>query len=229
MKKVIAAFTRRSQESFGESLLIAINHAKDWAQREVDLEWMLRPATGVVPTFQQGLNRQDIRNANGDRIKVKTVRTALLRRSDGSEVPIPIISRQDYLNRVARIAGQQRRLDDQNCSLTAHGINIQLISFGEQYYLVPASETAFGAASNIPIGFDVIEWIPDFTDDNQTHWLFDYAKDFMMFRSIVELNFLLKEDQRFNVSFSLLDNTWKNVKQWNSTFIGNTVEDPTLD
>lgn len=61
------------------------------------------------------------------------------------------------------------------------------------------------------------------------NFLLDYGYDFMLFRSIFELNFLLKEEQRFQVSDKILSSTWRNLVAWNDTFIENRTEDTTLD
>jgi hypothetical protein len=66
-------------------------------------------------------------------------------------------------------------------------------------------------------------------DGTQTNFLLDFAFDFMTFRTIYELNFFLKEDQRVALSDKLLTDAWNNVIRWNATIIGNSVDDATLD
>jgi hypothetical protein len=68
-----------------------------------------------------------------------------------------------------------------------------------------------------------------YVDATQTNFLLDYCFDFMMFRSIYELNFYLKEDSRVELSDKLMENIWDNVQKWNATIIGNTVSDNNLD
>lgn len=63
----------------------------------------------------------------------------------------------------------------------------------------------------------------------QTNFLLDYAFDYMMFRSIYELNFFLKEDQRVKISKDALNEIWTNVLSWNATIVANSVRDVTLD
>jgi len=62
----------------------------------------------------------------------------------------------------------------------------------------------------------------------QTNFLLDYAFDYMLFRTIYELNFFLKEDLRVPISKAALDEIWNNVVRWNDSIIGNSVDDATL-
>lgn len=65
-------------------------------------------------------------------------------------------------------------------------------------------------------------------DPNQTNFLLDYCFDYMLFRSIWELNFYLKEDQRVQLSDKLMHDIWQNVREWNATIIGNNCDDANL-
>ena len=64
---------------------------------------------------------------------------------------------------------------------------------------------------------------------SQTNFLLDYAFDYMLFHSISELNFFLKEDQRVKISDTKLQTVWNNVLNWNATIVANSVQDVTLD
>lgn len=67
------------------------------------------------------------------------------------------------------------------------------------------------------------------TAATETNFLLDYCFDFMLFRTIFELNFFLKEDQRVPISAELLASIWENVIKWNATVVGNVVVDNSLD
>ena len=68
-----------------------------------------------------------------------------------------------------------------------------------------------------------------YVDGAQTNFLLDFCFDFMLFRTLYELNFFLKEDSRVELSDKLMTDLWENVKKWNITIVGNTVSDNTLD
>jgi len=63
----------------------------------------------------------------------------------------------------------------------------------------------------------------------QPNFLLTNVFDFLLFRSIYELNFFLKEDQRVPISAKVLDEIWNNVLQWNATIVGNSTDDASLD
>jgi hypothetical protein len=50
-----------------------------------------------------------------------------------------------------------------------------------------------------------------------------------MYRSIFELNFFLKEDERVAISDSMLQLTWQNVVAWNETVVRNSTTDAKLN
>lgn len=63
----------------------------------------------------------------------------------------------------------------------------------------------------------------------QTNFLIDNCFDFLMYRSIFELNFFLKEDERVVISDSVLQQTWQNVVAWNETVVRNSTTDAKLN
>lgn len=68
-----------------------------------------------------------------------------------------------------------------------------------------------------------------YVDATQTNFLLDYCFDYMLFRTIYELNFFLKEDSRVALSDTFMQALWENMKMWNITIIGNSVGDNDLN
>lgn len=64
---------------------------------------------------------------------------------------------------------------------------------------------------------------------SQTNFLIEHCFDFLMYRSIVELNFFLKEDERVVISDAMLEKTWQNVVAWNETVVRNATTDAKLN
>lgn len=58
-----------------------------------------------------------------------------------------------------------------------------------------------------------------------TDFLLDHGFDFLMFRSITELNFYLKDDQRVNISQAKLNEAWDSMLAWDSLMIPSTGDD----
>jgi len=92
--------------------------------------------------------------------------------------------------------------------------------------------TAVVSASVLALNADIFvtgeTYRIDVTPDSQTNFLLDTCFDYMLFRSVYELNFYLKEDTRVQLSDKLLENLWNNVIRWNETLIMNSVDDSTL-
>jgi hypothetical protein len=242
LRKAICAFTRRSPASFvsehGDSLLVAVNNAKNFAQREVDFEAAFEQVVVRVAEISKG---GDIRTAKiypdeTVAVEIKTVRKAFLQMTgNATMIPVPIVSRQSWVDSLERrVSGQVYSLNDRETgripNANAQATPLQIVMSGiHRFYVSPANEQVLNASQNLPIYFDAILQQQDFVSDNETSFLFTYGFDFMMFRSIYELNFLLKEDQRFAISMSILEGSWQSLKNWNSKTVGNTVTNTDLE
>lgn len=96
-----------------------------------------------------------------------------------------------------------------------------------------ATVTAVDSQTTLTLSADIIitgqTYSIAYVDGAQTNFLLDYCFDYMMFRTIYELNFYLKEDSRVELSDKLMESIWENVQKWNETIIGNSVNDGNLD
>lgn len=96
-----------------------------------------------------------------------------------------------------------------------------------------ATVTAVVSQTTLTLSADIITtgqtYSIQYVDGAQTNFLLDYCFDYMMFRTIYELNFYLKEDSRVELSDKLMESIWDNVQKWNYTIVGNTVNDGNLD
>lgn len=64
---------------------------------------------------------------------------------------------------------------------------------------------------------------------SETDFLIDNCFDWLMYRSIWELNFFLKEDERVQLSTDLIRDAWDALTSWNENLISQSVDDPDLD
>jgi hypothetical protein len=62
-----------------------------------------------------------------------------------------------------------------------------------------------------------------------TDFLLENCNDFMLYRSVVELNFFLKDDSRVQISQSKMSEVWESVLSWDNSLVENTAEDANLD
>lgn len=222
------------------NLLKAINNAKDFCQRAVDFEYAKEQVVVKNVSLLNGASLSDavLFRDNTMQVKVKTAKRAYLPVNGtgiSGQVPVDMISRQAWASR------QQRRLGSLS-SLRAQEVNQQLtatsyciVRDGLNFYIQPGSAQAFGGLTLVNVYFDVIRWIDDYITHGPANanvhgdFLLQYCYDYLLYRSVYELNFFLKEDQRVPLSKDLLDETWNNVIQWNATLVDSSVEDVSLD
>jgi hypothetical protein len=93
--------------------------------------------------------------------------------------------------------------------------------------VVAVTETTLTITAHICISGDTFTvW---YLPGTQTNFLIENCFDFLMYRSIFELNFFLKEDERVAISDSMLQLTWQNVVAWNETVVRNSTTDAKLN
>lgn len=63
----------------------------------------------------------------------------------------------------------------------------------------------------------------------ETDFLLDSCFDWLMYRTIWELNYFLKEDERVQLSTDLIRDAWEALKAWNENLISQSVDDVDLD
>lgn len=212
LKNAVAAALGRNKTDFTfftteDTLVRSINNAKDYVQREMDFE--------LAKTFAQVANVTtggDLANAKlygtSTAVVVKNVRKAFAIDRDTGE--LEIMTRDAFIE-------MSRRRDN---SLSYGGY---FVRHGQLFYIYPTLSSAK------TIYMDIHQWLPDMSADADTSFLLDYCFDLLQYRSILELNFFLKEDQRIPVSAQLLESLWESVKRWNNTLIYNSTVDVNLD
>lgn len=94
--------------------------------------------------------------------------------------------------------------------------------------------TSVNSATSLGLNADIFLTTPrSYTiytvPQTQTNFLLDYCFDYMLFRSIWELNYFLKEDARVQLSDVMMKEIWDNVIKWNNTIIANSTDDNDLN
>jgi hypothetical protein len=93
---------------------------------------------------------------------------------------------------------------------------LKVVHDGEYVYLSPEKE------GEHYLYFHAVRWMPRLTRPEHSNFLFDYGYDWLMYRSIVELNFFIKEDERFQVSSKMLDDSWRSLCAWDTSLVSPT-------
>lgn len=236
LKKAVLAFMGRKAGDLTfdsvEYVAQAVNSAKDFVQRGLDFEYSrLEAQVTAVSVTDGALLTAAVLKGTATPVIVKSVESVWLSNSAGSgQFPIKMASWDAYKERLARRSEHVTRIDDAN-SITDGSITpntLTYVQLGRKFFIYPANQQALGGAT-FTVFLDIFEWIDDFTVDGTQHWIFDHCFDMLKFRSIVELNYFLKEDQRKVISDAHMEKLWLNVVNWNNTIISSQVDDASLN
>tara|TARA_R110000868_G_scaffold81743_1_gene231167 strand:- start:24467 stop:25135 length:669 start_codon:yes stop_codon:yes gene_type:complete len=210
LKDVILGCASRANSSFqaGASNLvdIAINNAVIHAQRNQDFEW--NKGTVTMACSPKG-SIDTVLDEAGEAVKIKRIIKAY-----GTAVPTGDYDLSiPYLSKVSQIGDNTKaRLNlthvDRDTSRVIHQ--------GKVVYMSPSPGDVY------TLYFEAVKWLPRLSRDNDTNFLFDYAFDYLLYRSIVELNFYVREDERFNVTKDMIMSAWQSVIAWDASLISPT-------
>lgn len=233
-KSMVAAYMNRETSVFtvnGVDLLArAVNQAKRWAEKQHDFEAARMSAK--LPNFSVTTGGKISSVVSNDEpgkiVAVKTIERAFLPFSDGSGTfPIEVVSRAVHQNRV------RRKYEDYIISnpktLPTLTVNYwQLVRWSDLLYLVPADVNGLGTEL-FDLGLDIVRWLPEYSASTDEDFLLTYCEEFMLFRSVLQLNFLVKEDQRVPISTKAVQDAWEGVLRWDNGQISGTNDDATMD
>lgn len=271
-KQAAAAFVGREPEYFcinsdgspgPDKLLIAINNAKAFLQRQIDFEYA---RTWVALTYVttigagEGIKLQDaVRQYTACPVNVKKVLNMFT--TDGFARLLPL--RQKTFRTVTEmIRGSFDRNENLwvpdcrptvgqltgNTAWTAvwgHTFRDPIYyQHGRTIFLYPKpngwdqANQNTPAVPNIPFVADVVEFLPpyenagtgsedqtstvdgkDLADPYITDFLLDDCYDYLLWRTIVELNVFLKDDDQVGVSQTKMTEALENIRAWNADLI----------
>lgn len=228
----VCAYMNRQAGTFvvngQDCVLASINNAKDFIQRAIDFELAKVGVTILNVGLQTGGSwayPNAVLFSDGTTlVDLKKCLRGYLPFIDGSgQCPIDIISKQEWASRRKRLSLEftTLHLNEAKALLSATGFAIVMDGFN--FFVDPQSPQIWSNQTSINVYFDGIQWIQDF-DYTTSHWLLNYGFDVLLYRSIVELNFFLKEDERMEVTKAVWESAWNNLVQWNQTVVANTTD-----
>lgn len=242
-KSILAAFANRDQSLFQvgnppvDLLLTAMNNSIKWAQRTIDFE-LCRVNVDVSVDL---LNGADLSTAvlHGSRVDDGTGTNTL---TAGTPVSVNKIERAflpvnntlswqpcDFISRNSQVRQQQMVNDHYtyNISRSTEPYNLSVASpnpavirYGNTIYVWPGNNGnagPFAGTNPITVGLDVVQWLPDFVNPTDTNFLMDNCQDWLMYRTLAELNFFLKASDRFAITDKMLADSWQSVVDWNGS------------
>jgi hypothetical protein len=279
-KQAVASFAGREPEYFQDNvngkqgpdkLMIAINNAKLFLQRQIDFEYarvMVDLHYVAAPGRTEGASlKQALLHGTTDPINVKKVISLFTQK--GFERMTPL--RQKTFRGVsemmrkaldlgeypfnptnwnpqpspAQVAGSQNAAQP----LPIHGVVAGHSSWdpifyqhGTQLFLYPKPPVSDPSVytDDLSLVADVIQLLPPYSEtytgaqemsveganplddnfvDNSSDFLLENCYDYLLFRSLVELNVFMKDSDQVGVSQTKMTEALENIRQWNADLI----------
>jgi len=239
-KTTVAGFMNRETSAFlvtstsgktTDLLLTAANNAKLFAQRKMLFEWAKSPVSFIVsPVAGANCSVGRVLRTNN----LVGIRH-LLRASvviNNQRIPADLVTLESATEDAKR-QGEFIVSPVNKFNYTAPGRPRVIIS-GSVMYVQGVDTTA-----DVEVICDAYHWLLPYQDQpagnppptdwpGRTDFFLNYCVDWMLYRSIQELNLFLKEDQRQPISMSFVNEAWETVKTWN-TNLTNATDDWSLD
>jgi len=235
LKRAVVAYVNRDELSLVRGgfncLENAINDAKMWAQRTHIFEKANVEITVPDVNLTSGADLSTaVLRGTTTAVLVRALKHAWLPAASGTgEVPLEIISRDQWVNE------QKRRFDrvltsrrEDWTSTTSDGKALEVVYNGTKIHLSTANTEALNGASDTDIHFDAVRWFDVYENDTDTDFLLQYAFDFLLMRTVFQLNFYLKEDQRVPVNAEAMNDAWLSVIRWDTSLVVSSTS-PRLD
>jgi hypothetical protein len=226
----IATFTR--QDSGYDVLLQACNNARLYAERNIDFEKSFEQAYVVISDLTAGVNLStavtyDTRNAvTPTSVSIKKIVKPFIASTNGQLVPVTLWSKRKWNDRLER---KLELIDDRTAVNLEEGTSMEIlvVQQADKIFVYPASTTLF-ASGSATLALDVVKWLSEYTTNTDTDFLMTYCFDWLMYRTIYELNFYLKEDERVQLSDKLIQDSWDAMIRWNNELIESATGDTDL-
>lgn len=218
-KDFVAGFTQRSKTSYvvggSDVLALAINQARRQIERRVDFEMSRVLAYLTLPVSGDYVALSTAKLVVDDSsIDLKQVVKAFYPTTNGGLLPIDVISRNVHIQRIRRTFVTSSSNVEELSQATLYeyyGVGMNGLSI----YLIPAGAQNHSSATTVRITVDGIRWLADYSDDDDSDFLLEYAPDVLLYQTVKTLNMHLREDQRVPVSDALSKEAWDSLVDWN--------------
>lgn len=218
-EEVIKAYITRQGSSLmtgdNQSLLrVAVNNAKIYAQRTVDFNF-LKDSVYIDCNPRGSILTGMKLESDNSAVKIKNLKKAYKLIPNGqAKIPIKYVS-QAYLAEAIQKRGDLCQVSNED---SRQGLNVfdYAVQHGTSIYQYPTPNVSYR------LYFDAVIWIAPYAADGDTDFFLEYCVDFLMYRTLVELNYFIKEDERFDISQQLLTDAWNSMLNWNDSLVSPT-------
>lgn len=208
IRQAVLACVSRAAGSFaaGSTNFVdtAINNAIIYAQRNRDFEWNKGLVTVDCNPRGSILSAKD---EFGKAVKIKRIVKAFGKDNPGIDYHKSI----PYISRTSQITDDTDR-ENRGYAVTCP----RVVHDGQLVYFSPVPTDPY------TLYLYAVKWLPRLVKNEDTNFILEYGYDFVLYRSIVELNHFIKEDERFPVSKTLLNEAWQSFVDWDANLISPT-------
>ena len=233
LKLAVAGFMQRDPAVFVRGsfdlLLQACNNARLYAERKVDFE-LAHVAVDLPHT--DPLNGVDLSAAvlhgTATAVRVKKIISPFLANTDGGQFPVDLWTKRRWNDKLKR-RFERGHHHMHSGTPQKHFVEspFVVVQDGTTLFVVPVDSKMFSAPFTIYL--DAIRWLPPYVTGSENDFLLDNCFDWLMFYSISQMNFFLKEDERVVMSESVLKDTWDALVKWNTELLQTATDDVDLD
>jgi hypothetical protein len=213
MRQVIQGCISRQTSSFNTGTMnfvdIAINNAIIYAQRKCDFEWN----KGVVKMVANPFGRID-QCTDVDSVAVTIKR--IIKTFGLVDPELHKNKSLPYLSRTSQIADKTDRMSHGHSGNPNVDDRPVIIHDGVKVYHSPAID------GEHDLFFYAVKWMPRLLKEEDTNFLLLYGFDFIMYRAIIEINFFIKEEERFQVNSAMVADAWNSLLAWDASLISPT-------
>ena len=181
----------------------AVNSALVYIQRKRDFEWN-KKTIKVSCNPRGSILTQAVDLDTDTPITIKRIIQAygLIKPEDSGTPTV------DYLSKTSRNTDLRMGKSCANIPAVIHSADSVVLSPtpNDQYFLY----------------FEAVKWLPPLVADSDTNFIMTYGYDYMLYSSLQELNFYIKEDQRFEINTMLLRKAEEGLMQWDMSLLSPT-------
>lgn len=206
----------------------AINQARKWAERQHRFECARESVVirGVSGTDGAALSQAVLITDEDTSVSVRTIERAYLPFPSGEgQFEIEVWSRDADMRDVGR---RYKGLENTDSTTQPSSVNngpMRLVRHNDLVYVSPR----WTGAATRDVFMDVVKWMEDYVQEDDTDFFLDHCEDFMLLRGVAQLNFMLKEDQRVNISAAAMSQSWETVLKVDNDAVTGASDDANLD
>lgn len=237
LQTTVAAYLHRDAGDFvfGSVNILkgAINRARKYAEKRNEFDFTKVPARLSSVPLTTGALISTATDLSGNSLSVKQIERAWT--ADGSYNKLQFLEFMDYQSYQNRL--QRRGLNyfegtlhplSNTTSAMSNPLPPTLMQHGERVYIMPEDQQIWGT-SPVNLRLDVVRWMPDYSADADTDFFLTHGEDWMLYRSLIELQFYLKEDQRVQIGAAVMQEAWDTMLKWNASLVASKTQAYDLD